>query len=365
MHTPSWLLIILLSLPAIATLLPLIPTQHWTIRIFDFPRMQIAFFGLAAIAADAIFMPSEPRWAFFAVLLANIACAGYQLYAIFQYTPLARTQVSVYQGEADERSISLLVSNVLTPNRQAHKLLALIEQWQPDIILTLETDLWWESQLESLEKSHPYCIKIPLDNLYGMHFYSRLPLRDTEIRHWVQEDIPSIRTEVCLPSGEWLRLYCLHPMPPSPTESPTSTQRDAELLLVGQEIPDCPLPVLVCGDLNDVAWSSTSRLFQKISGLLDPRIGRGLYSTFHAKWPLFRWPLDHIYHSSDFLMRHIRILPSIGSDHFPVYGSFQYQPSAQDTQEAPMRDKEDLERAQEMIDEAEPEQEIVAQKHKT
>lgn len=108
-------------------------------------------------------------------------------------------------------------------------------------------------------------------------------------------------------------------MPPTPTESATSTQRDAKLLLVGQEISNHNQSVLVFGDLNDVAWSTTSRLFQKTSGLLDPRVGRGLYSTFHAKYPFLRWPLDHIYHSNDFMMRDIRVLSEIGSDHFPVY----------------------------------------------
>lgn len=83
------------------------------------------------------------------------------------------------------------------------------------------------------------------------------------------------------------------------------------------------------GDLNDVSWSYTTRLFQKISGLLDPRIGRGIYSTFHARYPLFRYPLDHAFHSAHFKLLDLKVLPYVGSDHFPVYLELQYEPDAE------------------------------------
>ncbi|HHE3613608.1 TPA: endonuclease/exonuclease/phosphatase family protein [Pasteurella multocida] len=356
------LLFSFLSIPIIATLLPFLPFNHWTVRIFDFPRLQIAILNFLCLVIGWVALP-EPRWLLVILQLLNLTCMGYQIWEIVAYTRLVRPQVLQYQGERDQRSISLLTTNVLTPNRQVHKLLSLIEQWQPDVVLTLETDLWWEEKLASLEAHYIYTVKIPLDNLYGMHLYSRLPLRNTEIRHWVQEDIPSIYTEACLPSGEWIHLYCLHPMPPTPTESATSTQRDAKLLLVGQEISNHNQSVLVFGDLNDVAWSTTSLLFQKTSGLLDPRVGRGLYSTFHAKYPFLRWPLDHIYHSNDFMMRDIRVLSEIGSDHFPVYGCFQYHPCVEVAQPEPEVEETDHELAQEKIAEADPEKKVIAEKY--
>ncbi len=359
----EWLCYGLLFLPVVITLLPVVPSNHWSVRIHDFPRPQIAGACLISILLALVLPLPDNPWLRALPWVLNIGCLIHQLREISAYTPLTKPQVAVYHGAADARSISLMASNVLTPNRHSAKLLALVQRWQPDLLLTLETDRWWEEQLQPLEKDYPYTVKIPLDNLYGMHLYSRLPLRDIEVRHWVQEDIPSIHGEVQLRSGEWIDIYCLHPMPPTPTESATSTNRDAELLLVGQEIAEAQRPVLVFGDLNDVAWSSTSRLFQRTSGLMDPRIGRGLFSTFHAKWPLFRWPLDHIFHSSDFMMRDIRVLPGIESDHFPIYGSFQYHPPAEHIHEAPEADADDHEKAQDKIDEADPEQKVIREKY--
>ena len=99
--------------------------------------------------------------------------------------------------------------------------------------------------------------------------------------------------------------------------------------------------MVVCGDINDVAWSRTTRLFQKISGLVDPRKGRGMFSTFHARYPGVRFPLDHILHSTEFRLVEMRRLPYVGSYHFPVVATLSLEPNATAKQAAPAPDGAD------------------------
>lgn len=44
---------------------------------------------------------------------------------------------------------------------------------------------------------------------------------------------------------------------------------------MGREAEKHDAPTIVSGDFNDVAWSYTTKMFQKASGLLDPRAAQG------------------------------------------------------------------------------------------
>jgi endonuclease/exonuclease/phosphatase (EEP) superfamily protein YafD len=168
---------------------------------------------------------------------------------------------------------------------------------------------------------------------------SRLPLVDPKIRFLVQDDIPSIHTGVELRSGDRIFLHGLHPRPPEPIRDQDSTPRDAELVVVGKAIRENgPRPTIVAGDLNDVAWSETSELFLRLSGLLDPRMGRGFYNSYHADHWIMRYPLDHVFHSNHFRLIELQRLPHIGSDHFPMLVELNYEPEAEHAQE-PTREK--------------------------
>ena len=342
----------------------LIPRDEWWIRGADFPRLQILVLGLIALVLLLVWdQPWDLRREI--VFTALIAALAYQLKMVLPYTFIWKKQVKKvhkYQLNPDKQ-ISLIVSNVLTPNDKYHLLVEQIQKHQPDLVLTLETDLIWQKALAVIEKDYPYRVPVPLDNLYGMHLYSKLELKDTEVKFILSNEIPSIHTTVILRSGQPVQLYCLHPKPPSPTEAKDSTLRDAELLMVGDQIKDLDESCIVMGDLNDVAWSRTTRLFQRISGLLDPRVGRRYINTFHADYPMFRWSLDHVFHSTDFALVHMERLPHVGSDHFPVYVVLQTGrvfEQVQDKLEQTDADEQEAQEAiQEGIQKAEKEEKLV------
>lgn len=335
----------------LVTLAPYLRIRHWSVRSFDFPLLQIAIIATILALAQAAFSPTA--WWHWAGVVASTVAAIIQWARVYPWTSLASCLVVEAESHEPEHEFKLLVSNVLTPNRQAEKLIALVEKHQPDILLTLESDQWWGDQLDAaIGEKMPEAVRIPLDNLYGMHLYSRLPLEDVEVKWLIQDDIPSIHAWVKLKSGKRIRFHALHPRPPAPSESDESLWRDAELLLVGQTIAKNDYPTIVAGDLNDVAWSPTTKLFCRVSGMLDLRRGRGQYSTFHATYPMLRWPLDHVFVTEHFTLVDMQRLPEIGSDHFPILVTLCHNPSRADENEPEKADTEEREDAEDTIEEA-------------
>lgn len=333
---------------ALATVLPLSRSTKWWIRDLDFPRLQLVIAGVVLLAAQFYFLELATFPAQIMVV-ATIACIFYQAWWIVPYLKPYPNEVKACTGHDASDRIRIMTANVLATNRHSDALIALIRQHKPDIFVTLESNAWWQEKLDILEDEYRYTIKCPLENLYGMHVYSRLPLEDSATKFLVAPDIPSMHTTVCLRSEQRVQMHFLHPTPPSPTENDKSAERDAELLVVAKSVAGLDVPVIVAGDLNDVAWSATTRLFRKISGLLDPRIGRGMFNTFHADYWFMRWPLDHLFHSRHFTLSFMKRLPKFGSDHFPVLVELVYDEETGARQEGLTADATDESIAEEKI----------------
>lgn len=329
------------------TLIPFIRHDFWIFRVFEYPRLQKLTLNAVLLLLNFWFFPATAAQTIvFGLLVVNIFYLAYQ---VLPFTMFGKKQIVTARQPAGDNNICVLIANVYQDNRQSDQYLKLIETCNPDLVLMVETNQWWQDKMDVIGSDYPHQLKVPLENTYGMIFYSRLKLRQGSISFLVEDDIPSIQVEVQLKSGKWVRVHCLHPKPPVPQENPRSTERDKEILMVAKIAKACTLPVIVMGDLNDVAWSYTTELFGKVSGLLDPRRGRGFFNSFNAKYFFLRFPLDHIFCSTEFTLSSIKRMPSCGSDHYPMCVNLQYDPRAEDVNEPLAADADDIKLAEEKV----------------
>lgn len=330
----------------IFTFLPLVRHEYWIFRVFDYPRLQKFVLNLVALVLTVIFYDGDTalRYILPAVLLCNIA---HLLWLIWPFTIFGTKQVVKATAYNEGNKISIIIANVYQDNTNYKGCLAQLASVDPDVIILLETNERWDKQTRELEKTYPHHCRVPLENTYGLLLYSKLVLSHTDVKYLVEADIPSIHTQIKLRNGQRVQLYAVHPTPPVPGENESSAERDKELLLVADLAKQSPLPVIVAGDLNDVAWSHTTELFLKMSELLDPRHGRGFFNSFNAKYFFVRFPLDHAFISADFKLNAIKRLNNCGSDHFPIYLNVQLEPNAANEQETLDVDAGDIAEAEE------------------
>lgn len=346
-----WPLAVGSGLLILTAILPLFSVSWWWVRFGDFPRVQLLFsYAIAVMPLQVFCRRRFERWKSSRMLVVLLLFGvGIQLYWILPYLPVAPYEVEPAQANDPAVRLKVLTANVLQSNRNPKPLLEQIGLEKPDVVVLCEVDQRWINDVADLDEQFSFQLKHPLENGYGIALYTSLEVVDARVRALVREDIPSIDAIVRLRSGHKVRLFALHPNPPRPGES--TTKRDAELVLAGREV-EGEQSVLVLGDLNDVGWSRTTNLFQEVSGLLDPRKGRGLYPTFDARSWFWRYPLDYLFHSDDFRVVEMQTLPDIGSDHFPLMVELSHEPDASASQEAPDLDAGDHEDADDAVEKA-------------
>lgn len=339
----------LTALLLLATGLSFLRVAHGFVRIFSFPRLQFLAIALVLLVlALATLPPGGWRWF---TDLGLIVVIGVQATCIAQFLPVRRKQSVRFEGDPNgPDTVSLLSANIKQSNRNYAAALALADKADADLALFMETDQAWVDALEPLAARYPHVVRHPLENAYGMVLFSRLPLENVVSDYLVMEGVPSIVATVRLRDGQRFRLFCVHPEPPVPHID--SVGRDAELVKVASLVTGQKLPAIVTGDLNDVAWSNTTRLFQRLSRLLDPRVGRGFYNTFDARFFFMRWPLDHLFHDVRFRLVDMQRLPAGGSDHFPMYFKLGLARGPGDAEMPDEADESDREEAREITAEA-------------
>lgn len=342
-------IIVISGILIVLSLLPFIQNQHWVFRVPEFLKLQLLVLQIAVFPIMFFYVENN-HW-LWNIQAIQFSLISYHVYLLMRYSRLWRLQ-KVSMSEQASDVIKLISCNIYQFNTEYDHFIQLIRSENPDLFVTMESNSEWEQALRVLEKDYPNYEKVTLENTYGMHFYTRLKIVSSRIHYFVADDVPSIEAELETKDGHRFIFFGVHPPPPSPTEEKNSKERDGDLLSVAKQVRDYKLPVLVTGDFNNVAWAKSSVLFKKTSHLIDARIGRGLLSTFHAKYWFFRVPLDLLFHSPDIFIDKLLIYPSVGSDHFPMGCTFHVDRSSNEQEEfVDCLDQSEKQEVEELIEE--------------
>jgi len=313
------LLLVTLGILAIITVIFSVTARdQWWIRIFDYPRQQIALVSIAILLLSIFFLSLKKRWVqiYLAALLLAVIWQGYILHPYFLPVTL---EVPDQEVNDSQKAFSLLVANVLMENKEVQAYLDLVNQNDPDVVLVMEPNERWTKQLAPLRERYEHYVEQPQDNHYGINLYSHFPLSKTELHYFEETNTPSIYTILTLPSGDEVDFYGTHPRPPLPENSVSAA--DKELIKIAQRVKEASRPAVVAGDFNDVPWSFTVGKFKEISQLRDIRIGRGIYNTFDAKSTVLRLPIDHIFISPGLGLAEIADPITFSSDHMALFAT--------------------------------------------
>ncbi|NND21768.1 MAG: endonuclease/exonuclease/phosphatase family protein, partial [Silicimonas sp.] len=304
------LIVILGSLVAVVTVLPLSRSHRWWIRGWDFPRVQIAVVGAVVLLLSA--------WVGglfgLAMVIAMLVCTLYQLYRIVPMMPFFPEDIAI--GEPRNGDLSLFALNVEMENDKAEDVLATIREQSPDVLFLMEINQDWLDVLEPILKDYQTVLREPKDNYYGLVFATRLKVHECTVEYLTRDNTPSVFARIEDHEGRQFHFVGLHPRPPVPGDD--TAERDLQTLYAARFARKMDLPTIVMGDFNDAAWSHTARMFKHVGEYLDVRAGRGMYASFHARYWWFRCPIDQMFITEGIVISFFGMGRYVGSDHFPV-----------------------------------------------
>lgn len=355
-----WTIRLMMAFLVVVSILPLVPSGQWWVRVWDFPRLQLTVLLVLPLLLLAIHAWRSRQSKEHKVWLAVIMMiAGWHAWHILPFTAVWATEVPTAQAEPDRPhpTLKVLTANVTFANEHYAEILNMVEREDPDIVLLIEVDRALDVGLASLDNEYAYRVGEVREEGLGIVMWSRLPLLEQKVEHLVSERRPSVFATLDMPNVGPVRFIGAHPVPPglmkrnaaNDKERQDSRERDAELMLIARHVQEDPdNRWIVTGDFNDVAWSGTTKLFAELSDLKDPRRGRRLLSTYHAERPWWRYPIDHMFVSDGFHLIDIDRVRVHGSDHF---GITTVLTAASKDQSKPEASEEQEQEAEEMVEE--------------
>jgi len=308
------------ALAALGTVAGFFASHSWLLELACHFRLQYAL-ALAAVAVLARVSPGPnrtdaaaaarparpPRWP-------SLVCAALALSNLAVLLP-SFVPPAPRPPAAASKQWRIATVNVHTANPRHDLVEAFLRREVPDVILLIEVDARWLTQLAALTNVWPHTIQAPRDDNFGIALFSRHPLSQARMIGLGEAGLPSIEAEVQI-DGQPVWILGTHPLPPSSARN--ARWRDVQLEHAAAHAASRSGSKLLLGDLNTTPWSPVFRRLLARSGLIDTLRGRGYQPTWPGHFVPLWIPLDHCLVSPDLTVLDRRIGPHLGSDHRPV-----------------------------------------------
>ncbi len=249
--------------------------------------------------------------------MAAVAVAAAALLPIAQVLPWYSDPRPAASAEAGP-GVKLLVSNVYYKNRRYGDLRRLVATEDPDVVGLIEVNSHWLRHLGELRARYPYYYELPDERYVGLGLYSKLPLADARTLRLPNSGLPAIAATLGAPGGD-VEIILVHL--PSPTDAALVRRRNQQIADLARHVRGLGRPTVVAGDFNLTMWNRGYRPLEDTARLVNARTGHGAGPSWPALWRL-GVPIDHILATGGVQLANFRVLPAVGSDHYPIAAEF-------------------------------------------
>lgn len=286
---------------ALVSVLPLGARLHWVLELATHFRVQY----LGVTVALLVLVGLRRRWAACAVL---VAAAAVSAVPVLPYLPLG---FGPEPASAAAFPIKVLSVNVSFRQFSARRLLEIVREADPDVVVLQELTPHAETVLAELDALFPNHRKFPAEGAYGIGLWSRLTLESSST--FAIGRVPAIEARLRAPEGAFT-VIGVHLR--APTNGRRAAARNQELRELAARSAATQGPLVVAGDFNATPYSPYFRDWLEASGLTDSRRGRTLSVSWPTMLPVVGIPIDHVSVNDGFTILSHRRLPNFESDHY-------------------------------------------------
>jgi endonuclease/exonuclease/phosphatase (EEP) superfamily protein YafD len=296
------LFVFCVTLVVALNLVPLGARLFWALELTTHFRVHYLALTALMLAVAAL----RRHWHAVAVLAAAGAVSAV---SVFPYLPRALGPEAAAVGSSGP--LKVVTVNVSYRQFLARRLLEIVREADPDIVVVQELTPHAERVLADLDTAFPHFRKFPADRQYGIGLWSRYEIESGATIALGR--LPAIEARVLGPSGSFT-VIGVHLS--APVTRRRATARNQQLNELAARSAAVGGPLIVAGDFNTTPYSPYFAEWLDAARLTDSRRGR----TLSPSWPtMLQWlgiPIDHVAVNDGFTILSHRQLPNFESDHF-------------------------------------------------